>query len=67
MRERYVRPPLVAPEPREQRVAARPVTWTLTLLAVVAVVVLALVVAGRLGGSDEDPGIDRSPSPTATR
>jgi len=65
MRERYVRPPLVADEPRDGRVAAsRPLVWALTAVALAAVVVVAVVLAGRVGGAGEQPGIDRTTPPT---
>jgi hypothetical protein len=67
MRERYVRPPLVADEPREGRVAASRLTPA--LLAVIAVAVaalIALLVAGHVGGGGDNPGIDRSPTVTAS-
>jgi hypothetical protein len=67
MRERYVRPPLVAVEPRLRRVAVsrrgtRLRAAALTVVAGAVVVVLALLVATRLGGGGENPGVDRSPS-----
>lgn len=57
MRERYIRPPLVAPEPRSERVAV----WrfrALLLLALVALAVVCLVLVLQLSpGGEGAPGI----------
>jgi hypothetical protein len=71
MRERYVRPPLVADEPREGRVAAsrlRAAALAAIAVAVVALiaVLIAVLVARHVGGAGDNPGIDRSPTVTAS-
>jgi hypothetical protein len=67
MRERYVRPPLVADEPREGRVAAsRLRAAALAAIAVAVVALIAVLVARHVGGAGDNPGIDRSPTVTAS-
>ena len=67
MGERYVRPPLVAGEQQPRRAAvARLGSWAAVVLTVAVLAVLAALLAAHLGGG-EDPGITRSPTPTATR
>jgi hypothetical protein len=64
MRERYVRPPLVADEPREGRVAAARLTLAVVAVAIAALIVL--LVARSVGGGGDNPGIDRSPTATSS-
>ena len=67
-RESWVRPPVVAAEPRSRKVALwryRVVSLLLLLLVAVAVVWLFLKFSNVTGG--EDPGIGlRRPAPVAT-